>query len=928
MKALQKYLAALLLVFMAFSIVGCGGSSSRSTTPIHTKTRLTGPYTADDVARLYIGTYNKPLSYATMDKFMELDSISAIIGQLNPDKSIYPDTDSHTEFVKKLYRNVFGREGRDAEVQRWVTKIQNRIVLRRNMWWEFVTSAVGLDKKTVDNKLEVSRYYADMHKSGDYSLINVTYDPDTVERAKAEIDRLPAEPEPLAEPTQSLTTGEDHISLDNGFDMSGDDIIEGKILNGMDTLQTFDGIDGGTGYNIVRATVINGSAATYKNIDEVQFRFAGENDDSNISLENDYTGIDIVSVIYSNVGGAVTHVGNIDDFRVEKTTQNITFRDGTATAIDLIVNQVNNSAGLVDINFEDSRIGYANIQSSYAGFRYDQSQDDGDDDTEDTVSTLGETDIELKGRNVIAFDAGETTLQTVRAKGKGSIDLTPTALKALVTVDTAPEVEALRVHVDNTDAASIEMVNGTNGQDYVRIDAGDKYLKGNLQVIADSGDDYVIITADDGSYIETGAQIDGDRGIDILGLNSDVVISLTKKENENSFDNFEILHIVDLLEGNADTKITDMDNIDKIQKVWLLDTYRNKDDDDGDDDNDDDDDGVDGEDDDKNVVINGLENNAVITLTQKHNTDDEDENDTLVLLGHNTDTGVDDTYTIVLDNTFNNLNSDVDYGNVAANYVETIDFVANTGYVATLDVTADHVRTVNSSGTSLIDLLPDYENTQPLSSVTKVRGGDNGLRIDISNATQNQSVIMGSGYDVVLLGDTDGEDGSENSADMGAGDDYLTGGDGVDNVNMGSGNDVYYNSPAKDVIKFGTGRDSYIALVATNSNGTNKDTIKDFVRNEDLFNFSKIIEDQGSDDDKCYNQETKAGNEGPCYLGEADSWNSVLSSLTGKVGETVLETDTNEVIIDVNGDADIDSNDSIIKVDGVSDLSPNDFKYQ
>ena len=922
------------LTLLVFNISGCSGSSSSSSgsSIVYGKDPYSVTnYTSDDVARLYIGTYNKPLSYTVMDGLIELKSIGDIIDQLNPNKTIYPDNSSYRTFVATLYENTFSREGLDTEIQVWVTRLENREILRKNMWWEFAKSATGIDLITMNNKLEVSKYYADTNKMGDFSLIEVTDDYQTVETAKAKIDKLPLAELPIPDPTQSLTNNEDHISIDYGYDMSGDDIIEGKILNGADTLQTFDGIDGGTGYNIVRATVINGSSATYRNIDEVQFRFAGEDDDSNISLENDYTGIDIVSVIYSNVGGAVTHVGNIDDFRVIRTSQDATFRDGTAGAIELTVDLTYNYSKLVDINFEDSRIGYLNLITKYSGFTFDQSQDDGDDDTEDTVSTLGETDIALTGANSIAFDAGETSLQTIRATGEGSLDLTPKALKALVSIETGSDVEFLKLHVDNTDAASIEKIDATNGRDFIRIDAGDQHLKGNLQVIADSGDDYVIITAQDGAMIETGAQIDGDRGIDVIGLNSAIVVSLKQTKDENSFDNFEVLHILDELDGNADTKITEMNYIDEIQNVWLLDTYKNENDDDDDDDTDDsDDDGIDGDDDDVHVVINGLENNANITLTQKHEGgDDEDAGDILVLIGHNTDTGVDDTYNIYLDNTFNNLNSDVDYGNITVDYVENLNFVANNGFVLDLNISsANSARTVNSSGTSLLNLIPENDTSNPISTVTTVRGGDGGIRINIAKCTNNQSVITGSGNDVIFLGDTDGEDGSVNEADLGAGYDYLTGGDGIDEVDLGSGNDVYYSSPGKDVIIFGTGRDSYIARESTHSNGTQRDIIKDFVRNEDLFNFSNIIADQGEDDDKCYNNSTKAGNEGPCYLGEVDGWDEVLSSLSGHVGETVLDNDSDKVFIDVNGDADIDDNDMVIKVEGVKDLSPNDFKYQ
>ncbi len=884
-----------LAVVIALGATGCGSSSKSNSSSYSTAF----PFNAENIARVYLSTYNKPMSALTINNLSKYGSFSEVIKQLNPNLTIYPENHTSRQRAAALYENVFSRSASESEIELWSNKLLSLDFPAGDMWYEFVKAATGKDKITIDNKIKVSRYYAELNKRGDYSLINVTDDPYTVDKAKADIERLPDAELPIPPPTQSLTTSEDHISIDYGYNMDGDDIIEGKILNGVDSLGSEDGVDGGSGYNIVRATVINGSAATYKNINEVQFRFAGNDDDSEISLQNNKTDygsepIDIVSVIYSNVGGAVTYVGGIDDFRVLRTSQNIRFGHGNADKIDLTVDLTYSYSGLVDINFSESHVDDINIITGYSGFKYLQDND-----------SVRNADIDVTGANTISFDGGETTLQTVQVTNSGSLDLTPLALKGLVSLTTASAVDFIKVHVDNTDGATVEEIEATKGNDYIRIDAGDKYIKGSLVLTADSGNDYVIVTAEDATRFETGVQVDGDRGIDVIGFNSGIVTSLTQRANSNGLDDFEILHILDRLDGNSD-----MLYVDEIQNVWLLDTYGDGDSDET-----------------VDLVMDGLENSAEITLTQKH---DEDDNDTIAFKGAGTGSGQDDKYTINLDNTFNGLNSDVDYGNIVVDYIENLDFVANNGFISTLEVNASHVRVINSSGTSLLDILPDSEGktSAPLSSVVKVTAGNGGIRVDISGAVYNQEVITSGGNDVIKLGDTDGENGSKNTADLGAGSDYLTGGNGIDEVDFGSGNDVYYSSPAPDNIIFGTGRDSYIALVATHSNGTKRDTIEDFVPNEDLFNLSKILENEGEDEDKCYNNDKKAGNEGPCYVGEAEGWDEVLSSLSGKVGETVLDYSVNKLFIDVNGDADISDDDMVIKVIDVTNLSPNDFKFQ
>ena len=140
-----------------------------------------------------------------------------------------------------------------------------------------------------------------------------------------------------------------------------------------------------------------------------------------------------------------------------------------------------------------------------------------------------------------------------------------------------------------------------------------------------------------------------------------------------------------------------------------------------------------------------------------------------------------------------------------------------------------------------------------------------------------------------------------------AGDDTLHGGTVADTITGGDGDDWIYGEAGGDSLTGNAGADIFAVTTATDSNGVNSDTITDFTVGTDAIGL-----------------QIASGNEAVTYLGEASAYGSVLTSFTGTANEAVLDTSTNTVYVDVNGDAALTDADISIDV-GVSDLSQSDF---
>jgi len=173
--------------------------------------------------------------------------------------------------------------------------------------------------------------------------------------------------------------------------------------------------------------------------------------------------------------------------------------------------------------------------------------------------------------------------------------------------------------------------------------------------------------------------------------------------------------------------------------------------------------------------------------------------------------------------------------------------------------------------------------TANLAAAAALSGGAGDDSLDATSAATAAVTLNGNGGNDDLIGGSKGD-----VIDGGTGDDYIYGLGGADKLTGGTGADVF----------------GYIVASPTASNGANQDTITDFVAGTD-----------------------KIGLDGTSitYLGEADGYGAVMTSLTAATPEAVLDSSTSTLYINLNNDNVLDTNDIVIKLTSVTDLSQSDF---
>lgn len=872
-KFLNKKSVLSLALAMSLGFVGCN-SSSNKTMPAATETSVdvdSSNFTVQDISELYIATYNKPPTYKIITELMgTYHSLREAARNMHPDPARYPADQSYDDFVETLYRTIYGRASTESEKKVWVDKLYNGEILKQDMWMEFENAATGEDRKVIDNKVEVARYYADQHKGEDYLLLYVTADPSTVITAKREIDNLKDLDEISPEATLLLTANEDHITGTAGFD-----VIEGRVVNGnMETLQSIDTVYGGGGRDVLRATVIQGSAPTIKEIEELEVRFAGDDDKAVLDLINT-DDIEVIKINESAQIGTIDNIFGIYNFEFIATNNNITLDHGVAKTLNLTTTLVGTPKIEVDLNFKKSPTEVLKIKSTNSYFIYDQN------DTKSTVLSAG---IDVTGENIIRLEGGKDTLSKIILTGTGNINLAPGngsmmnqfMLSAVSHLEADDSVGDVKFYLDNHDAATLKYVKTVGGIDEIFIYADDERLQDDLKIELGAGDDIFIIMAESADMIPTTITVDAEGGLENkLGMNSDVATTLEDGKQEVGFENFGVFIIIDDLDGTVD-----MNAMNDIPVVVLYKKYKD------------------------HSEIRGLENKAFITFM--HDIDDDDGDTTITLKGDTTIDSTVDRY---------NINfmapADTDFGDIVMNYVENLNFLTNDGGIkkaAIVDGSAEHITV---SGNAILDIFE-----KPLRTVQKVNIGDAGASVNISgDGDVQQEVISGAGNDKIALGDGDGE--NINFCSVGRGNDEVFGGAGEDEINLGSGNDIVHSSGGMDKITLGTGADLYIAHNTQDSSGTKIDKIKDFNADEDLIDFSEIVAAALGDDGELN------------YIGEVENSSDVTSALTkdDNVAEIVLAMDNHKVYIDVNDDGDITKEDMILDLSAnqVDNLSKGNF---
>ncbi len=252
------------------------------------------------------------------------------------------------------------------------------------------------------------------------------------------------------------------------------------------------------------------------------------------------------------------------------------------------------------------------------------------------------------------------------------------------------------------------------------------------------------------------------------------------------------------------------------------------------------------------------------------------------------------------------------FGNTAALTVagvETVNVatsVVTTGAQFTMPLTATAATTVMVSGNAGLNLAGST-----LTAATTVDGSGltgtgaaGGLTV-ATVATTGVTITGGAGNDNLAGSSAAGKTDTINGN---AGNDTLVGGAGNDTINGGAGTDTITGGLGVDTLTGGADADTFVYTAAAQSNSVNVDVITDFV----------------SGTDKLKIDVSGAGT----YAGEAVGYGAVLTALANTgTGRGVLDTSTNTLYVDVDGNGVLNTSDYAIQLTGVTDLAAADFMF-
>lgn len=290
------------------------------------------------------------------------------------------------------------------------------------------------------------------------------------------------------------------------------------------------------------------------------------------------------------------------------------------------------------------------------------------------------------------------------------------------------------------------------------------------------------------------------------------------------------------------------------------------------------------------LTLGNMQNGGTLEL------DGANEGLTVIGLAANT---ANDTFNIIL-----NAGIGDNTGYVQLDGVETLNVTQDGTVVTELGLDAADLVTLNVSGTAGVDFLgsTDFESLVTVNaSALDVASNEAGVSIETDN--EDGTTFIGSAGEDHFIGD-DGNDVMTG----GAGNDTLDGNRGNDTIDGGDGDDFIDGGLGADILTGGAGADTFYYNNVADSQGVTVDTITDFVSGEDKIDLSAITGGAGE------------------YTGSANGYGAVLTSLTGTV-QAVLDTSTNTLYIDVDGNAALDANDMAIDLTGVTSLNNADFVW-
>ena len=122
--------------------------------------------TRENIARLYVATFDRAsesagLNYWLYNSGLNLEGIARSFFEQKETKLRYPSYLTTENFIKAVYINLFDRDPDYEGLKYWKKQLEDGVIPRDEFILATINGAFGNDKITMDNKQEISLYFAD-----------------------------------------------------------------------------------------------------------------------------------------------------------------------------------------------------------------------------------------------------------------------------------------------------------------------------------------------------------------------------------------------------------------------------------------------------------------------------------------------------------------------------------------------------------------------------------------------------------------------------------------------------------------------------------------------------------------------------------------------------------------------------------------------
>ena len=194
----------------------------------------------------------------------------------------------------------------------------------------------------------------------------------------------------------------------------------------------------------------------------------------------------------------------------------------------------------------------------------------------------------------------------------------------------------------------------------------------------------------------------------------------------------------------------------------------------------------------------------------------------------------------------------------------------------------------------------------------------------LSGFGQADIITGGAGDDTIKGGDETALTGVGDNLSGGSGADIIDGNAGDDTIDGGDGADIITGGTGADIITGGSGADVFEIDTWTESGGTNIDTITDFTTGADVI---KITITAAQIEAALVDVASDGSDFAATDLGDVTTFAEVEAILGSTIGEAVYVKDSNQLVIDANGDANINASDLRINLSGTTAYDDADVVY-